>query len=163
LATTDDVPAVMRGEAATARSVGALVIDAPVEGENVVRMPADARAYASRLYGALHMLDDAGCDVIVVERVPDDAAWLAVRDRGARTRNIRKCLTNQIERELRRRVQQVAATDRDLSLGCVEQRNLVATISIPRVEPGDELQSRRWSHGAQTVPTEPSQRTVTRG
>jgi L-threonylcarbamoyladenylate synthase len=44
-------------------------------------MPADPIGYAARLYSALHALDDAGCDVIVVERVPDSAEWLGVRDR----------------------------------------------------------------------------------
>jgi L-threonylcarbamoyladenylate synthase len=84
LASGDDLPAIVRGEATTARSVGAMVIDATVEAENVTRMPRDPLAYASKLYGVLHTLDDVGCDVIVVERVPDDAAWLAVRDRLAR-------------------------------------------------------------------------------
>ena len=48
----------------------------------------DAAGYAARLYDALHALDDAGCDVIIVERVPADArngsacatAWSAPRD-----------------------------------------------------------------------------------
>ena len=40
-----------------------------------------AAEYAARLFESLHALDDAGCSVIVVERVPDDAAWDGVRDR----------------------------------------------------------------------------------
>jgi len=78
------LPSLVDQQRASSRSVGALVIDAPVEGENVVRMPPEPLGYASRLYGALHALDEAGCDVIVVERVPDGAEWLGVRDRLSR-------------------------------------------------------------------------------
>ena len=46
-----------------------------------IALPDDAPAYAARLYAALHYLDDAACDAIVVEAVPDDPAWAAVRDR----------------------------------------------------------------------------------
>jgi len=84
LATTSDLPLVVLGEAATARSVGVLLIHAHTDAAHVVQMPNDPLAYASKLYGALHALDDAGCDVIVVERVPDDPEWLAVRDRLSR-------------------------------------------------------------------------------
>lgn len=37
--------------------------------------------YAQGLYAALHQLDDAGCDVIVIAEVPEDPTWAAVRDR----------------------------------------------------------------------------------
>jgi L-threonylcarbamoyladenylate synthase len=47
-------------------------------------LPADVAGYAAALYAALHRLDDAGCDVIVVEAVSDDPAWTAVRDRLCR-------------------------------------------------------------------------------
>jgi L-threonylcarbamoyladenylate synthase len=50
----------------------------------VVRMPADASAYAARLYAALHELDEAGFDAVVVEAPPATAEWAAVRDRLAR-------------------------------------------------------------------------------
>jgi L-threonylcarbamoyladenylate synthase len=45
------------------------------------RMPADPAAYAARLYDQLHALDARGVEVIVVERVPDGAAWDGIRDR----------------------------------------------------------------------------------
>jgi L-threonylcarbamoyladenylate synthase len=68
--------------------VGALTLEAQGDdAPTVVQMPADANAYAARLYDTLHALDDAGCGVIVVERVPDETAWDGVRDRlerGAR-------------------------------------------------------------------------------
>ena len=35
-------------------------------------------------FASLHALDGAGCDVIIVERLPETNAWLAVRDRLAR-------------------------------------------------------------------------------
>jgi L-threonylcarbamoyladenylate synthase len=47
----------------------------------VRRLPGDAAGYAAGLYAALHALDDAGCDPILVEGVPDDGAWAGVRDR----------------------------------------------------------------------------------
>ena len=46
--------------------------------------PADARQYAHDLYANLRTLDAANADVILVEKVPDDDAWLAVRDRLSR-------------------------------------------------------------------------------
>jgi L-threonylcarbamoyladenylate synthase len=54
-------------------------LDAPVD--HPLPMPADPAAYARVLYAALHTLDEQGCDVIVIENVPDEAAWSAVRDR----------------------------------------------------------------------------------
>jgi L-threonylcarbamoyladenylate synthase len=44
-------------------------------------MPADPAGYAARLYAALHELDSAGLDRIVVALPPDAEEWLAVRDR----------------------------------------------------------------------------------
>jgi len=54
------------------------VLPAGVHG---VRLPLDAEAVGTRLYALLHELDDAGFDRIVMERVPDSDAWMAVRDR----------------------------------------------------------------------------------
>jgi L-threonylcarbamoyladenylate synthase len=76
----DDVSAAVAAEQRGGRRVGALVRTVPLQ-ESAERMPSDAAGYAARLYGALHELDDAGYDVIVVERVPDTAEWSAVRDR----------------------------------------------------------------------------------
>jgi len=44
-------------------------------------MPSDPEGYAHALYDALRTLDQAGADVIVVERPPPLEAWLAVGDR----------------------------------------------------------------------------------
>ena len=43
--------------------------------------PSGAAAYAHALYASLRELDRCGYDRILVEEVPDDDAWLAVRDR----------------------------------------------------------------------------------
>jgi L-threonylcarbamoyladenylate synthase len=70
---------------AAGKAVGALVVDAEVAASPlVVHMPRDAASYAAGLYRSLHALDDAGCDVIVVERVDEGVEWLGVRDRLAR-------------------------------------------------------------------------------
>ncbi|MCG2576250.1 threonylcarbamoyl-AMP synthase [Dechloromonas sp. XY25] len=44
-------------------------------------MPADPVGYAHDLYAALRDMDHAGVDLIVVETLPQDAAWTAVADR----------------------------------------------------------------------------------
>ncbi len=53
-------------------------------GATVAVLPADAEGYGAGLYAALHGLDDAGCDVVLVEAVPDGEDWAAVRDRLSR-------------------------------------------------------------------------------
>ena len=60
---------------------GVLLHPLDVETPWLVRMPSSPAAYAQRLYETLHALDDAGCELIVIERVPDDAQWAGVRDR----------------------------------------------------------------------------------
>ena len=47
-------------------------------------MPTDPAAYAAELYAALHVLDCAGVERIVVALPPSGEAWLAVRDRLSR-------------------------------------------------------------------------------
>jgi L-threonylcarbamoyladenylate synthase len=49
-----------------------------------LRAPADVAAYAHDLYANLRTLDAANADLILIERVPDGDAWLAVRDRLVR-------------------------------------------------------------------------------
>ncbi len=49
-----------------------------------IELPPDADGYARGLYASLRELDAAGADRIIVERVPDDEAWTAVRDRLTR-------------------------------------------------------------------------------
>lgn len=76
----------MRREAAALGARGAraavLVLDASAGGgTEVIRMPADPARYAQRLYATLHDLDEAGYEVVFVERVPETDAWAGVRDR----------------------------------------------------------------------------------
>ena len=78
----DDVAPTIGREVARGHRVGAVVIRADgSEGARTVTMPNDAAGYASKIYDALHPLDDANSDVIVVERVPDAPEWLGVADR----------------------------------------------------------------------------------
>jgi L-threonylcarbamoyladenylate synthase len=84
IATSSDVSSTVAREHDRGRLVGVLLLDATVPAAaaaSVARMPRDSAAYASRLYDTLHAMDDAGCDVIVVERVPGDGEWTGVRDR----------------------------------------------------------------------------------
>ena len=54
------------------------------DGVVAILMPAAPRAYARRLYAALHELDAQGCRRLLVEEVPAEPAWEGVRDRLAR-------------------------------------------------------------------------------
>ncbi|MGK4000100.1 L-threonylcarbamoyladenylate synthase [Sorangium sp. So ce1024] len=53
-------------------------------GPHAEVLPTDPSGYAAALYAALHRLEDASCDVIVIAAVPEDPAWDAVRDRLTR-------------------------------------------------------------------------------
>jgi len=53
-------------------------------GADVARLPDDPAGYGAGLYAALHALDDAGCDAVVIEELPAGAGWEAVRDRLGR-------------------------------------------------------------------------------
>ena len=55
-----------------------------LESEVWLVLPGDSEAYGQQLYAALHALDAADCDEIVVEAVPEIPEWLAVRDRLGR-------------------------------------------------------------------------------
>ncbi|HEY7328117.1 MAG TPA: L-threonylcarbamoyladenylate synthase [Gemmataceae bacterium] len=50
-------------------------------GVRVCVLPSDPAGYAAQLYAALHELDTAGLDRILVTLPPDTEEWLAVRDR----------------------------------------------------------------------------------
>jgi L-threonylcarbamoyladenylate synthase len=49
-----------------------------------ISLPAHSESAAALLYDALHRLDEAGLDLILVETPPDTPEWAAVRDRLAR-------------------------------------------------------------------------------
>ena len=66
-------------------AVLARTVAMPMEFEGVWHAAAhDPRGYAHGLYAALRALDAANADAILIEDVPDEPAWLAVRDRLAR-------------------------------------------------------------------------------
>lgn len=46
--------------------------------------PMDSEGYAQALYASLRELDDARADTLLIEGVPDDLAWQAIRDRLSR-------------------------------------------------------------------------------
>ncbi len=50
-------------------------------GVTWINAPSRADVYARDLYANLRRLDKAGADLILVEQLPEDAEWLAVRDR----------------------------------------------------------------------------------
>jgi L-threonylcarbamoyladenylate synthase len=55
------------------------------DGDRVVlTLPRDPDGYAAALYAALHQADSLGCDAILVDPIPGDAAWDAIRDRLTR-------------------------------------------------------------------------------
>ncbi len=58
----------------------------PLSGNylHVCVIPDDPEAYARALYGELHRCDEAGAELIAVERPPEGPAWAAVADRLGR-------------------------------------------------------------------------------
>jgi L-threonylcarbamoyladenylate synthase len=54
------------------------------QGPEWIAAPRDAAGYAHALYASLRRLDEAGCDVIIVERPPQSPEWAAINDRLAR-------------------------------------------------------------------------------
>lgn len=68
--------------AARGKRVGALLLRPTPEPVGLaLLMPGEPDAYARRLYAALHEMDDAGCDLILVDAVPEEAEWAGIRDR----------------------------------------------------------------------------------
>lgn len=64
--------------------IGIIAIDDELEMQRIVRLPNNALQYASQFYNALHELDAQGCDVILVEALPQNSEWDGVRDRLGR-------------------------------------------------------------------------------
>ena len=69
---------------AQGRRVGWLTFEPtppPLPGLKALSLSRDPALYANRLYAALHELDAAGVDAILVDIPPVEEAWMAVRDR----------------------------------------------------------------------------------
>jgi L-threonylcarbamoyladenylate synthase len=80
-----DAASYAREAASRGQIVGSLVLGSFTGAvDHRIQMPADPEAYARRLYAALHELDQRGCSLVLVERVPPTPAWEAVRDRLGR-------------------------------------------------------------------------------
>jgi L-threonylcarbamoyladenylate synthase len=47
-------------------------------------LPPEPAAYAADLYAALHRLDDANVETILVQEPPEGEEWRAIRDRISR-------------------------------------------------------------------------------
>ena len=66
-------------------AVLALTERRPVHDQLVwIAAPSAAAAYAHSLYANLRALDEAGCEMILVERPPQTAEWMAINDRLTR-------------------------------------------------------------------------------
>lgn len=62
--------------------VGVISLDAPIDGADHQQcLPDDPRDYGRLFYAALHTLDELGCARILVEAVPEQPTWAAIRDR----------------------------------------------------------------------------------
>jgi L-threonylcarbamoyladenylate synthase len=56
-------------------------VDRAVTLTSLATLPADPDGYAHAMFAALHDADAASLDILVIERVPDEAGWWAVADR----------------------------------------------------------------------------------
>jgi L-threonylcarbamoyladenylate synthase len=52
---------------------------------SAIALPAEPDGYAQGLYAALRSMDNVGADVILVQRPPQDIAWLGINDRLRRS------------------------------------------------------------------------------
>jgi L-threonylcarbamoyladenylate synthase len=85
--TADNGEARVRELTAEGLRVGWLtLIDAQLAGVVIESLPADPAAYGANLFAALHRLDDAGLDRVVIAVPPEDDDWLAIHDRLGRMR-----------------------------------------------------------------------------
>jgi L-threonylcarbamoyladenylate synthase len=74
--------AAARDAVSAGATVGALLLSPLAAAvQHVVSMPHDPASYARTLYATLHALDEEGCQLILVERVPRTDRWLGVTDR----------------------------------------------------------------------------------
>jgi L-threonylcarbamoyladenylate synthase len=81
----EDVARTVFRESASGR-VGALVRGSASFSPEVLveRLELSPEGYARELFAALHKLDEAGVDTMVVARVPETEEWAAVHDRLTR-------------------------------------------------------------------------------
>jgi len=70
-----------RQQGALGKRVAILGVGTIPAGSRGLALPEDAQSYAHGLYAALRQLDAGGQQLLLVERPPEDPAWLAVQDR----------------------------------------------------------------------------------
>lgn len=61
--------------------VARTIVEVSDPNVEVISMPDDAKAYAHDLYQTLRFLDQSGFEKILIETVPEDSEWDAIRDR----------------------------------------------------------------------------------
>ena len=66
------------------KKLGVLSLEPTTLKAHEIVLPSEPAEYARQLYAALHELDEASVEFILIEEVPANAAWNAVRDRLAR-------------------------------------------------------------------------------
>lgn len=82
LAATSQLPSLVARLQQDGQRCGLLAYRRPAPAAHALRqLPDDAEGYARGLYAALRELDQADCDLIVVEDIPTTPAWAAVADR----------------------------------------------------------------------------------
>jgi len=65
--------------------VGVIALgEVPPGADHGLSLPRDAGEYGRLIYAALHTLDELGCARILIEAVPEQPTWAAIRDRLGR-------------------------------------------------------------------------------
>ncbi|WP_194712754.1 L-threonylcarbamoyladenylate synthase [Noviherbaspirillum soli] len=78
------LPALLDGLAAAGRRAAMILAGtgaAATPARSAVALPSEPDGYAQGLYAALRSMDNVGADVILVQRPPQDIAWLGINDR----------------------------------------------------------------------------------
>ncbi len=77
--------AVMLGDG---KNLGVLSLEPTTLTAREIIMPHDPASYGRELYAALHELDEAGVELILIEEVPNTSSWEAIKDRLRRATTI---------------------------------------------------------------------------
>lgn len=69
------------------KRLGVIALEPTTLRAHEIVLPNEPVGYARELYAALHAMDEAAVELILIEEAPDVAAWRAVRDRLSRMTN----------------------------------------------------------------------------